>query len=391
MPEKIKLLVILPSLKRAGAETQTVDLIKGLDSKKYELHLLSFEPELDLLDRVDSNSVVFHHVKRQSKFDWMLAGRIGQIIDEYAIDVVYCCLMIALFWGWLGLRRSKRKAPIIAALHTTLNRSRRADVFDLLLYQWLLRSCAKVVFVCKAQQQHWQRRFPFLLFNSVYIHNGIDTDYFRQSLVDADVIETLRNSLGLTVTARVICHIAAFRPEKGQRILLEAFKQLADEFPNLHLVLAGDGPLKKELTEIISQEGLSNRMHLPGAMKDVRPLLALSEWSVLPSTAVETFSMAMLESLSMGVPMVATDIGGAKEAIVTDETGYLVPANDSKALTQALRFALTNPRQAEMGLNGRKIVEKMFNRTLMLNRYDELIVATADKGVNPLLVGDILP
>ncbi|WP_157200553.1 glycosyltransferase [Methylomonas lenta] len=382
MSEKIKLLVILPSLKRAGAETQTVDLINGLDSDKYELHLLCFEPGLDLLDRVDNRSVVFHHVKRQSKFDWMLAGRIGQIIDKYAIDVVYCCLTIALFWGWLGLHRAKRKAPIIAALHTTLNRSRRADIFDILLYQWLLRSCAKVVFVCKAQQQHWQRRFPFLLFNSDYIHNGIDTDYFRQSSVDADGIEALRKNLGLSTTSRVICHIAAFRPEKGQRILLEAFKQLADEFPDLHLVMAGDGPLKNELAKIITQEGLSNRIHLPGAMTDVRPLLALAEWSVLPSTA-ETFSMAMLESLSMGVPMVATDIGGAKEAIVPDETGYLVPANDSNALTQALSLALANQKQAEMGLNGRKMVEKMFNRALMLSRYDELIAAVADKGVKP--------
>lgn len=383
MPRKISLLFILPSLKRAGAETQTIDLINGLDKEKYEKHLLCFEPELDLLDRVDSESVTFHHIRRRSKLDWPLSGEIARLMDDKSIDVVFCSLMIALFWGWLGSRRARRRVPVIAALHTTINRDLKADVYDFFLYQWLLRDCNKVVFVCKAQQAHWQKRFPFLIFNSVCIHNGIDTGYFQRSAVTQSAIDDLRSKLGITEEARLVCHIAAFRPEKGQRLLLEAFISLAFEFPEVHLVLAGDGPLRTEIVEAVRRNGLEGRVHLPGALSDVRPLLALAEWSLLPSTAVETFSMAMLESLSMQVPMIASDIGGAREAITPNETGFLVEAANTDVLGTKLREVLSNNTRRTMGSQGRLVVEQSFSKSSMLEKYEAIIDEVANRNLKP--------
>lgn len=383
MNQKIKVLFILPSLKRAGAETQTVDLINGLDNQIFEKHLLSFEEGLDLLDRLDRETVVFHHFPRQAKFDWWLAGRIGKLIDAQGFEAIHCSLTIGLFYGWLGLRRAKRKAPLIAALHTTINPSRRADLFDIALYQWLLRDCAKVVFVCAAQLKHWQNRFPFLLLRSLYIHNGIDADYFSPHAVSADSVNALRSALAIPNHCRVISHIAAFRPEKGQLLLLEAFKTLKPQYPDLHLVMAGEGMLKQDAAERAQSLQLTDCVHLPGALTDVRPLLALSDWSVLPSTS-ETFSMAMLESLAMGVPMVVTDVGGASEAILPDETGYLAKANDIESLTNALQTALENPNRDALGINGRERVEKLFNRVQMLSQYELLIQDVAANGCRNL-------
>lgn len=379
MNQKIKVLFILPSLKRAGAETQTVDLINGLDNQRFEKHLLSFEEGLDLLNKLDKDAVEFHHFPRQAKFDWRLASRIGQLINTQNFEVVHCSLTIGLFYGWLGLRSAKRKVPMIAGLHTTVNPSRRDDFFDILLYQWLLRSCAKVVFVCEAQLKHWQNRFPFLLLCSLHIHNGIDTDYFSPHAVSASSVNALRKSLGIPDHCRVICHIAAFRQEKGQQLLLEAFNALKSRNPDVHLILAGEGALKSVVAERVRTLQLTDCVHLPGALQDVRPLLALSDWSVLPSLS-ETFSMAMLESLAMGVPMVVTDVGGAREAILPGETGYLAKANDIESLTNALQTALANPNRDSLGVNGRARVEKLFNRAKMLSQYELLIKDVAAKG-----------
>lgn len=380
MNQKIKVLFILPSLKRAGAETQTVDLINGLDNQVFEKHLLSFEEGLDLLDKVDKASVTFHHLPRQAKFDWPLAGEIGKLIDAQGFEAIHCSLTIGLFYGWLGLRRAKRKVPLIAALHTTINPSRRADLFDIVLYQWLLRGCAKVVFVCEAQLKHWQNRFPFLLLRSLFIHNGIDADYFSPHAVSKAAVNSLRSELAIPDHCRVICHIAAFRPEKGQLLLLEAFKTLKLQYPDLHLVMAGEGMLKPFAAERVQSLQLTDCVHLPGALTDVRPLLALSDWSVLPSTS-ETFSMAMLESLAMGVPMVATAVGGACEAIIPGETGYLAKANDIESLANALQAALANPNRDALGINGRERVVKLFNRAQMLSQYERLIKDVASKSL----------
>lgn len=369
---KIKVLFILPSLKRAGAETQTIDLVNGLSSEQFEKHLLSFESEMDLLDRIDANSVVYHHLPRNTKLDWALARKIGQLLNDLQIDIMHCSLMIALFWGWVGRLNSKRsKIPLMVSLHTTTNRNRRADFFDYIVYQWLLRACSKVIFVCVNQQQHWIRRFPFLMFKAQCIHNGIDIHRFEPSTVRQEGI-ALKHQLGLSDTDIVISQIAAFRQEKGHLIMLEAFKQLRDQLNNVHLLLAGDGPLKPIITNKIAELGVQNAVHLLGALPDVRPLLAVSSITVLASTAVETFSMAMLESLAMQVPMIATDIGGAGEAIRPGQTGYLVPPNDPPALVEAVKdFILLKNRDA-MGVQGRILVEKLFRRDLMLEKYEKL-------------------
>ncbi len=366
---KIKVLFVLPSLKRAGAEIQTIDLINGLSNDLFEKHLLCFESSLELLDQIDTSQVSFHHLQRQSKLDWRLAVNIGRLINRLQIDIVHCSLMIALFWGWLGLRFSQRhNIPLIAAIHTTINRNRRADVFDVVLYQWILRACRKVVFVCDAQKRHWEQRFAFLRFNAVCIHNGIDVQRFNKQLVQIDGL-ALKRQLNLSERDIIITQIAAFRTEKGHLLLLEAFKRLKAELHNLHLLLAGDGPLNPIISAKVIELGLTDSVHLLGVLADVRPLLAISSVTVLASTAVETFSIAMLESLAMAVPMVATDLGGAREAIISGETGYLVQPGNIEALTDALRQMITENKSASLGEQGRQIVTNQFTRERMLAKY----------------------
>jgi len=376
---KTRVLFILPSLKRAGAEIQTIDLVNGLSNEKFEKHLLCFEKGTDLLDKIDRNSVIFHHVPRSAKFDWALAGQISAIIDRHAIQAVHCSLLIALFWGWFAVRRAKNKPPLIAAIHTTTNRSRRADLFDLFVYQWLLRGCSKVVFVCEAQKKYWERRFPFLMFKSVCIHNGIDIDWFKKDVVAEDAV-IMKKKMGLPVDSKVIANIAAFRPEKGHLILLEAFKRLRADIKEAHLVMAGDGPLREVVARKIAEWDLTDCVHLPGSLTDVRPLLANSSISVLASTAVETFSIAMLESLAMKVPVIATNLGGASEAVIPGMTGYLVQPNDVDSLVAALNKCINDDENNKLGQQGRQRVKQFFTRNIMLDKYTTLLTDATKRG-----------
>jgi glycosyltransferase involved in cell wall biosynthesis len=367
-----RVLFILPSLRAGGAETQTVDLVNGILPGVSEKYLLCFDPGLDLRGRLDEAQVELVVVPRTKKFDLRVARRIARLIDERGIDVVHCSLMISLFWGWLGIQMSRRRPPLVAALHTTVNATRRADVFDLLVFQWLLKQCARVIFVCHAQQAHWVRKMPSLAVNSTVVHNGVDTYRFKRGLV-APAASTLRERLSLH-GRKVIVHIAGFRPEKGHSLLVDAFAELCRQSNDSVLVFAGDGVLRNEIEDKVRYLGLVESTRFLGVVPDVRPVLEIADCSVIPSAA-ESFSMAMLESLAMEVPVVTTDVGGLREAVIQGTTGLIVPAHDRDALAEALRQCLADDDlRRGMGHAGRELVGTQFERLTMLQKTGDILL-----------------
>jgi len=371
---KQRILFILPSLGRGGAEMQVVGLVNGLDSHKIEKHLLCFDKDVSLLENLDQEAVVFHHIQRTSFFGFKAIKKIAALIDELQVELVHCSLQIALFMGWMAVNQSKQKPPLIVALHTTINRNLKADLFDWFVYQWMMRSCKKVICVCETQRQYWQRKFPFLNHLTDVVFNGVDIEHFSPSEIKG-AANQLRSELMISDDVQIICHIAGFRPEKGHLILLDAFEQLVKKQQKVMLIFAGDGVLRPLVEETAEAKGLLANVRFLGAVPDVRPVLALSDLAVIASTAVETFSIAMLESMAMEVPLLATDVGGTREAVINGKTGFLVPANDKQALEDGLLIALNNPQQLkQMGQDARQFVVEQFTYQEMVLKTKELLI-----------------
>jgi glycosyltransferase involved in cell wall biosynthesis len=160
--------------------------------------------------------------------------------------------------------------------------------------------------------------------------------------------------------------------------LITAFGRLGGD---VHLFLAGDGERRAAIELLVESSGLADRVHFLGNVADVRPLLKATDVSVLASTAVETFSIAMLESFAMGVPMVAPDIGGLSEAIFQGRTGWIFPAGDADGLTGLLEQAVHDrERLKAMGGHARALVEQKFSKEVMADAMTGLLhdVASGD-------------
>jgi glycosyltransferase involved in cell wall biosynthesis len=118
-----------------------------------------------------------------------------------------------------------------------------------------------------------------------------------------------------------------------------------------------------------------------GNVSDVRPVFAASDVSVLSSIAVESFSIAMLESMAMEVPVIASDIGGLREAIQPGSTGFLVPPGEPDRLSEAIRKAVEDRAgTAKMGKNARLLVARRFTTSTM--------VAETQKVLSDVLAGE---
>lgn len=368
-----KILFIVPSLRRAGAETQAVDLVNAIDSQLFEKYLFTFEKDLSQLDRVDRDSVRFFNQPRRSKYDLSMCDAIARLIDQEEIDLIHCTMQFSLLIGWVAVKRSKRRPPLVCAIHITKNKDLKTELQDLALYQWLLRACKALIFVCDSQKEYWNRKFPALSGKSVVVHNGVDVNHFMASGFVERALE-FRAAHSIPAQAKVFCCIAGFREEKGHFILLDAFRIVLRNFPQCYLVLAGDGDFRSRIAAHAEAIGIGHRVIFTGNMSDVRPILAASDVKVLASTSVETFSIAMLESMAMNVPVISTSIGGAGEAIFQDRTGMLVPAADVQGLANAMQYALSEEgRLRRWGQACRDLVARRFSKQDMVSKTVDVL------------------
>lgn len=365
---KQRVLFIVPSLRRAGAEVQVVQLVNGLPVEQFEKYLVCYLEDEGLRDEVHQESVHYHHFPRSRKLDLVAARKIARLIDDERIDTVHCTLENALLYGVLAARYSKRQPTIICAIHTTKQPSWKHVVADVLLYRFLLKKCEQVWFMSETQAKAWINRLPFLKDRHRVIYNGIDCDDFDPECFIQEGRE-FRMKLEIPQSAHVICCVAGLRPEKLHVVLLRSFRKLR-EMPgaDCYLLLAGAGPMENELRRLADELELGSKIRFLGGLSDVRPLLAASDCKVLCSAA-ETFSMAMLEAMSMCVPVLATRIGGSGDAITDGRTGILITPGNVDELAEKLKAILSDPAGlSKMGMRARETVSERFSYTKMIEQ-----------------------
>jgi glycosyltransferase involved in cell wall biosynthesis len=162
-------------------------------------------------------------------------------------------------------------------------------------------------------------------------------------------------------------------PYKDHPTFLKAARRVSEAVPEAAFVLAGEGPLTKDMRVMARELGIENQTFFLGRCTRVSELLAVSEVCVLSSKDGEGFSNSITEYMAAARPVVATDVGGAREAIITGETGYVVPASDNEQMAARIIELLLEPERARaMGERGKVVVEEKFSCETQLVRTLEL-------------------
>lgn len=194
----------------------------------------------------------------------------------------------------------------------------------------------------------------------------------------------LRNSLGLNNEQTVILTIGRMVYKKGFDILIEAWATLAGQYPQHRLVIAGDGPLRIELTKLIEQDNLTDSVFLPGEISwhMVPEYLSLARIFVLPSVLdrsgnLDGLPTVLLEAMSCGIPVIASHLAGIPEIIEDGQNGLLFPAGDSQALARKLVYLLDNPSAGErLGHAARDTILREHNWNRVARNLTEIFDAS---------------
>jgi glycosyltransferase involved in cell wall biosynthesis len=292
------------------------------------------------------------------------------LIQERPATVIAVNLYQALYVACATSLLSHRPRTV-ALVNTSTFRGRRMRKR---LYQMVLSRFDQVVHGSQAQRRFWVDGSRRGHDNSTVIYNGVDSAHF-EPVIAHEAAKRLRTRLGVNPQALLMGTVGRMRPEKNQEVLLTALRHLRVARVDVHLVIAGDGPLREFLARRAAELEVADRVSFVGELDDVRPVLTALDVFVLPSTAVESFSNAALEAMAIGRPVILSDVGGAREMIDDGVEGYVVSPTELAARLPALIAALYADRRKrqQMGHAARLRAETRFSVGGMVAAYRALL------------------
>jgi glycosyltransferase involved in cell wall biosynthesis len=368
---KPAVVLLVSQLGVGGAERHMVTLANRL-SDSFEVVFVYIKRDETLLHQVQQERLAdLQCLDVDRGIRLHAARRLAALVDRHGADLVLCANSYPMAYAQLARMYTKQALRVVEVYHTTLLETRGGHLVMALVYRNLLKLASTVVFVCDAQRAYWEAR-GFVTRRVCRIYNGVDTRHFDPALFVDGIAETRRRH-GFESDDRVVGICAVLRPEKAHGDLLRAVAAAATAGQRWKVLIVGDGPQRASIERLIDELGLRDSVRITGYLSDVRAAVAACDAVALVSTAVETFSIAALEAMAMGKPIVMSDIGGAREQIVPGENGWLFPAGDVKALTACLIDAYDPGRLRAMGSAARERTRRLFSLDRMIAEYVQLV------------------
>lgn len=318
-----KIMFVIGSLGKGGAERVISLLGNEFVSRGYRVKiclLLNSKIEYELNEKIE-----VCYLNRKRRFNilnaiyWIrhLRQEIFSYSPNYVISFVARINIISLIAG------SKLNIPIIISERNDPKRDGRSIITKLFTY-FCYKKASKIVFQTKWAQNCFPRNIRK---NSVIIHNPIQINqkYYEYYPVKNRIISVGRLS-----------------KQKNHKLLIKAFKNIHMDYPDLKLYIYGEGVLRKKLEVLIKSLNLGGKVFLPGSTNDIYKEIRESSTFVLPSD-YEGLSNAMMEAMTLKIPIVSTNCPGALELLVNDKSALIFPRKNRKKLEEALLRIINNP------------------------------------------------
>lgn len=348
-----------------GAETVLLELASGLDPSRFRS--LALLPGGNWLPRMlEERNVPTVQAKSSAWYDPRLPRAMARVIKDERVDLIHSHLADQNFYSCLVGRLTGCR--VIVTYHGLPELCQNSGMRSA-AKAWLVRHSAAAVVVVSdyLREALTNARFPPERIQRIY--NGIDARRFAKKGMGI-----LRAELRFGPDIKLIGMVANLRQSKGYEHFIEASHKVIAAFPQARFVAAGEieEEMLKRLTGRLRQLNLLDRFVFLGFRADVPEVLSNLDVFVLSSTS-EGLSIATIEAMAAGKPVVVTRSGGPQEIIQDGQTGLLVAPSDSEALAAGICRILRDPKLAEgLGRNAQHEAERRFSLTRMITEYESL-------------------
>lgn len=356
-----------------GPGKTILETYRAIDRTKFDLHLAVFlrrneTEDSPFISAARAIGMPVHIIRAVHQYDPRQGWSIADLARRLDADIIHAHEPKSDVLSFLASRQID--AVLMTTLHGWIGNSMKGKCF-IELDRFVVSYFDCVIAVSEQIRQQVASRVPASKLR--LIHNAIVLERYQRTGEKGFMAELL----GRAVNGPVFSTIGRMSPEKGHADLLEAFAEISSTGVGPTLVLAGDGPDKSKLMTRAAELGIADRVHFPGYVARPERLLEETDLMVLPSHT-EGLPNAALEAMAMGVPVLATRVGGTPEVVTDGETGTLVTPRAPRELSRAMTDFLSNPeRWRAMAGRALGVVHERFNFTARTRKlealYEELL------------------
>lgn len=355
----ITIIHIIYQLSTGGLENGLINLINNLPQQHYAHHIICLTHADAFKHRIGVNNVKVHSLEKQPGSLWRYYPKLYRMIKKIKPDIVHTRNLAAI----------ECQIPAFCArVPYRIHSEHGRDVSDLegnhAKYIWLRRALSPLIHqfipLSKDIEHYLIKKIKIKKENIVQIYNGVDLSRFSQ--------KTNHQNKEIVIT-----FVGRLQPVKNVTLLVRAFHAILQEgIDQIRLWIVGEGPLKQSLMQLTQDLKISDKVDFLGDSHEVPALLAQSDIFVQPSL-FEGISNTILEAMSCGLPILASDVGGNAELVRHNDNGYLFPSNDVVQLKRLLlQYIQQDALRAQHGLRSRQRVESNFSLDNMVSQYHEI-------------------
>ena len=352
-----KLVILLQDLEFGGTQRYALNLLRYLDRNL-------FSPELWVLRRgADmASSAIDAGIKVVwlSRLPWVTPLALINLLVRLIVcrpRILYTLTVVPNIWGRL-FGRAAGVPAIVSGYRGLFPRQHE---------RWLWPLSRRIICNAEALKDIMCRRLAVDSDRISVIPNGVDTEFFSPKERREANVPT-------------VVFIGRFVEEKAPLDLLKAFEEMIKKLPAARLEMVGKGPLYNKLKEYVRSKSLESRVRLIPATGEIMPFLNRA-WIFAIASVKEASPNVIIEAMSVGLPVVATRVGGIPELVIDGETGILVEPGKPRDIGSALLGLLTDrPRRQAMGLRARQRVLDMYTLGNMVRHTEKMLIEAMDDG-----------
>ncbi|MFN0197525.1 MAG: glycosyltransferase family 4 protein [Planctomycetaceae bacterium] len=363
MPTPIKVVLVIPTLDRSGAEKQLTMLASGLPRDEFEVEVVALTRGGPFADELNRQNIPLTILYKRGKFDLRALRALRQIFRDRQPDIVHTWLFAANAYGRWAAGKGPTPKVIVS--------ERCVDIW-------------------KSRWQLWIDRRQFSRTDRLVGNSQSVADYYRQLGFPAEKLSVIPNGitsppapdpslravvlseLGFAADHRVIAYVGRLAPQKRLQDLIWSFELLRQIVPSLKFLIVGDGPERADLEQYARNLRCDSDIRFLGHRDDVSRLLSTVDIFWLASD-YEGQSNSVMEAMSAGIPVIVSDIPPNRELVTDRETGFVVPVGNTSAFVQAAQEILNDRALAQrLGAAARSQMQTNFSVTKMVDAYADL-------------------
>ena len=370
----MKIAQVIPTLDRSGAEKQLLLLCRELKKRGHEVEVAVLTRTGALESEFRRAGIAINVIGKPLKFDPSALLRLSRWLKKGEFEIVQSCLFAANSYTRAAARiafgknsRSKRPKIIATEMAVDLWKSK----FHYMIDRKLAGFCDYVVGNSDAVTQFYRDIVGVVPEKLHRIYSGIEMDESGPITVE-DKLKAI-HTLQLTKENRpVILFAGRLAEQKRVEDLLKAADILQHLYPQMRVLIAGDGPLKSKLMQFSKDVALNDRVLFLGHFQDMNTLYAAADIVVLPSS-YEGLPNVVMEAQLRAIPVVAAAAPGTIELVKHRETGLTHPVGDSTELARLVQELLNQPDLAQkLGAAGQQLVKNEFKVEKMADEFEKL-------------------